>query len=70
MDGLPLAIHSPRIQDMVAAAVATRVLTKASAVTPLASRFEPALNPNQPTHNSEAPIMVMTSEWGAIASRP
>ena len=37
---------------------------------PLASRFEPALKPNQPTHRSEAPIMVMVSECGAIGSLP
>ena len=42
------------------------VLTKASAVVPFASRFEPALKPNQPTQSSEAPIMVMVSECGAI----
>ena len=42
------------------------VLTKASAVVPLASRFDPALKPNQPTHSSEAPIMVMVSECGGI----
>ena len=37
----------------------------ASAVVPFASRFEPALKPNQPTQSSEAPIMVMVSECGA-----
>ena len=53
-----------------AAAVATMVLTKATAVTPLASRLEPALKPNQPTHSSEAPIIVMVSECGGVASLP
>ena len=65
-EGLPLTTHSTNIQDSAAAAVATMVLTKASAVVPLASRFEPALKPNQPTHSSEAPIMVMVSECGGI----
>jgi len=52
------------------AAVATKELIIASAAPPLASRLEPALNPNQPTHSSEAPIMVITIEWGAITSLP
>ena len=68
-DGLPLKAHSANSQDRAAAAVATMVLTKASAVVPLASRLEPALKPNQPTHRREAPIMVMVSEWGGMASR-
>ena len=60
MEALPLDSASPAIQESVAAAVATSVLTKASAVMPLASRLEPALNPNQPTQSREAPIMVNT----------
>jgi hypothetical protein len=47
-----------------------QVLTKASAAKPLASSAEPALKPNQPTHSSEAPIMVMVRLCGAIASLP
>ena len=39
-----------------AAAVAVKVLMKASAPKALASRPEPALKPNQPIHSSEAPI--------------
>ena len=69
-EGLPLTIHSANIQDSAAAAVATNELIMASAAPPLASRFEPALKPNQPTHSSEAPIMVMASECGAISSLP
>ena len=42
----------------------------ASAVVPFASRFDPALKPNQPTQRSEAPIIVMVNEWGARRSRP
>ena len=62
--------HSTKSQERPAAAVATKVLIIASAVVPLASRFEPALKPNQPTHSSAAPIIVMVSECGAIRSRP
>jgi hypothetical protein len=51
-------------------AVASQVLTKASAAVPLASSAEPALKPNQPNHSSEAPIMVIVSECGAIESLP
>src|SRR5918995_5379756 len=64
-EGLPLAAHSTNIQDRAAAAVATKVLIMASAAPPLASRLEPALKPNQPTHRSEAPIIVMVIECGA-----
>src|ERR1700736_6507788 len=69
-DGWPLTIHSATIHDSAAAAVATKELVMASAAPPLASRFDPALKPNQPTHSSEAPIMVIVSECGAIRSLP
>src|SRR3954449_491126 len=69
-DGWPLMIHSANIHDSAAAAVATKELVMASAAPPEASRLEPALKPNQPTHSSEQPIMVMVSECGAISSRP
>src|SRR3954469_25687731 len=65
-DGLPCAPHSTNNQGKPAAAVATNVLIIASAVLPLASRLEPALNPNQPTHSRAAPISVIVSECGAI----
>src|SRR5574338_942130 len=70
IDGRSLNHHSPKVHDSVAAAVAISVFAKASAAPPFASRFEPALKPNQPTHNSDAPIIVETSECGAIDSRP
>ena len=70
MEALPRAKLSTRHQDTAAAAVATKVLIMASAVVPLASRFDPALKPNQPTQSSEAPIVVMVSECGASRSRP
>src|SRR5687767_3218811 len=56
-DGLPWTSCSISAQVSAAAAVATKVLMNATAVTPLASRLEPALKPNQPTHSSEAPII-------------
>ena len=68
--GLPLATFSANIQASAAAAVATKVLIMASAAVPLASSAEPALKPNQPTHSSAAPIRVMVSECGGIASLP
>src|SRR5947209_6061234 len=52
--GFPL-IHSTMIQPSRAAAVATWVLTNATAVTPSAVSSEPALNPNQPNHSRPAP---------------
>src|SRR5215210_1962787 len=53
IEGLPLLIHSPKVHDITAAAVATMVLTYAIAAVPAASRLEPTLNPNQPTHSSD-----------------
>src|SRR5918993_5393842 len=67
---LPFMSHSADIQARTAQAVARYVLMKASAATPLASSAEPALNPNQPNHRSEAPIMVMVRLCGAIDSLP
>ena len=58
IDGLPFAIHSPNIHDSTAAAVASSVLMNASAAVSPASSADPALNPNQPTHSSDAPIIV------------
>jgi len=69
-DGLPRTTCSTSSHERPAAAVATKVLMKATPVTPFDSRLEPALKPNQPTHSSEAPIMVMVSECGAITSLP
>src|SRR6202451_2892863 len=55
-EGLPLAIHSANIQPSAAAAVAICVTVIAMPARPLAAKDEPAMKPNQPTHNSEAPI--------------
>ena len=70
IEALPLISDSAAVQARVAAAAATMVLTKASAAMPLASRFEPALKPNQPTHSSEAPTMVNVRLCGVICSLP
>ena len=43
---------------------------KASAAEPFASSAEPALNPNQPTQRSAAPIMVIGRLCAGIASLP
>ena len=42
----------------------------ASAATPFDSRLEPTLKPNQPTHRSEAPTIVIVRLCGVSASRP
>ena len=70
IEGLPLNSHSPKVQASTAQAVARKVLMKASAAELLASSAEPALKPNQPTHSSAAPIMVIGRLCGVIASLP
>ena len=50
--------------------MAAKVLIIASAAPPFASRFEPALKPNQPTHRIDAPTIVSVIECGAMLSRP
>src|SRR5262249_50251840 len=70
IDGLPLKIHSAKIQDSTAHAVARYVLTKASEAEPFASSALPALKPNQPNHRSDAPTIVSVRLCGAIDSRP
>ena len=70
IDGLPLIIHSPNVHASTAQAVARNVLMNASDAELPASSAEPALKPNQPTHSSEAPIIVIGRLCGAIASLP
>src|SRR5687768_6692441 len=70
IEGLPLTSHSPRVHDSTAHAVARNVFMNASAAELPASSAEPALKPNQPTHRSDAPIMVIGRLCGVIASRP
>ncbi len=55
-EGLPLLAHSANIQPSAAAAVAICVTVIAMPARPFDATAEPALNPNQPTHSSEAPI--------------
>src|SRR5215510_13538559 len=64
MEGLPLKSHSPNVQESTAHAVARKVLMKARAAEPFASRAEPALKPNHPNHRSDAPIMVIVRLCG------
>src|SRR3989304_5137059 len=68
--GCPRVIHSVNIQARAAEAVAVWVTTKALVARPPAPRALPALNPNHPTHSSEAPITVKGRLWGGIGSRP
>src|SRR5271168_2345984 len=55
--GAPAKIHSQAAQLIAAAAVAVLVTTKALVASGPAQIAEPALKPNQPNHNKEAPIM-------------
>src|ERR1700731_877275 len=66
--GLPRIIHSTSIQVKPAVAVATCVTSIAMPACMPALTAEPALKPNQPTHNSEAPIMVSTTLCGGPGS--
>src|SRR6187200_3604025 len=59
IEGLPLISHSAKVHDRTAQAVARNVLMNASAAELPASSADPALNPNQPTHRSDAPIIVI-----------
>src|ERR1700693_6271222 len=53
--GLPDRDHSANIQPSAAAAAAVLVLTKAVAASSREEVALPALNPNHPTHSSDAP---------------
>ena len=70
IEALPFVMASPIHQAKTAAAGANKVLTNAKVAPEVASRLEPALKPNQPTHSKAAPTMVSVKLWGAIASRP
>src|SRR5690348_16812246 len=70
MEGLPLNSHSPNVHARTAQAVARNVLMKASVAEVPASSAEPALNPNQPNHRSDAPTIVMVTLCGVMASLP
>ena len=66
--GLPRMIHSTIIQVNPAVAVAMCVTAIAMPACMPALTAEPALKPNQPTHSSEAPIMVSTMLCGGAVS--
>src|ERR1700738_5220142 len=68
--GLPLTTHSANIQPNAAAAVAICVTSIAIPARPSAATAEPALNPNQPTHKSDAPISVNVRLCGILESLP
>src|SRR6202142_341702 len=68
--GLPFLDHSVNIHPIAAVAVAICVAAIAMPARPSATVAEPALKPNQPTHNSEAPINVNVKLWGDIDSLP
>src|SRR5258708_32266846 len=70
IEGLPLKIHAANIQDSAAAAVATNELIIASGAPPMASSYEPALKPSQPTHSNQAPTTVLTNDSGNTRSVP
>src|SRR5271168_348798 len=65
--GFPLRIHSAPAQPIAAVAAAKCVATNAEVARPLAESALPALNPNQPTHNRQAPIKLSTTLCGGIA---
>src|SRR5580658_342960 len=58
--GLPRTAHSTNIQVRPATAVAICVTVIAMPACIPAVTAEPALNPNQPTHSSAAPMKVST----------
>src|ERR1019366_7124497 len=58
--GFPAFIHSAPIHPKAAAAAAKWVATNALDASPLAAVALPALNPNQPTHNKQAPTTLST----------
>src|SRR5262245_66425652 len=68
--GAPRVAHSLKVHATVAAAVASSVFAKTWPANPLASRFDPTLNPNHPTHRSDAPIITIGTLCGMIASCP
>src|SRR5262245_30692920 len=66
--GLPRAAHSTNIQVSAAVAAAICVTSIAMPACIPAVTADPALNPNQPTHSSEAPMNVSTMLWGGAIS--
>src|SRR5215469_17487351 len=63
---LPLRIHSAAAHPTAAEAAAKCVATKALVARLPAPNALPALNPNQPTHNRQAPIKLSTTLCGGM----
>src|SRR3954470_3568324 len=61
------SIHSAASQPSVAAAAPKCVATNALVASPEAESALPALKPNQPTHNRQAPMKLSTRLCGFIA---
>src|SRR4051794_31837101 len=68
--GLPVLIHSTNSHPSVAAAAPKCVAMNALLASDPALSALPALNPNQPTQSSAAPITLSTTLCGGIGSRP
>src|SRR5277367_1810341 len=64
--GRPFLIHSAALQLIAAAAVAKCVATNALVARELAAKALPALNPNHPTHNRQAPTKLSTRLCGGM----
>src|ERR1700761_5049658 len=62
--GLPKDTHSIPIQTRVAVAADRCVVSIAIPASALDARALPALKPNQPTHNSEAPTITIQGACG------
>src|SRR5438046_3043465 len=62
----PFLIHSAALQLSAAAAAAKCVATKALVASELDASALPALHPNHPTHNKQAPIKLSTRLCGGI----
>src|SRR6202034_1502021 len=67
-EGLPCRIHSATLHPIAAAAAPKCVATNADVASVPALKADPALNPNQPTHNKQAPIKLNTTECGGIGT--
>src|SRR5712671_3905891 len=62
----PFLIHSAALQLSAAAAAAKCVATNALVASEFDASALPALNPNHPTHNKQAPIKLSTRLCGGI----
>src|SRR2546430_17351806 len=65
----PVRSRSRHTHATSAVAAAVFVFVNARAASPFAASADPALNPNQPNHNSPAPSSTSGTLWGTIAVR-